>query len=447
MIDTTLEAFKDILRAKLEEHPEYPDVRNSLGLVYAFQGSHQRAIPQFQEALRTNPKYTDGLLNLGFSLLETGKFGKAEQAFNKAASLSPEDARPVLGLALVRLRAGKGQQALDLLRSSASGKKHSLLLYRMTAYVLLWLDRIEEAVEELKACSTLAPYAKKHLNKSKVLRRRGEAQKEAIRAYFRDVEFNPNYGSLHQELAKILAHHRRFRTAQRELEKGLLADGSLTDYHNALGSIYYLRGSYKRAIASYRRATEIDPAYGKAHINLAFKYAEHGEVEEAVKELRVALRIHPDYADLHYNLGLWHLDAEQLAEAEKEFRTALRLNSNYLMARNSLAYALYKMGNYNEAIKQYKQVMDDGLMSADIYANVGAMHVSRGEYGEAKEALQNALDLDPDFVQLHYWLGKAYLGSGEVAQAAQQLRRFVAVAKDRELVAEAQTLLSKLSEG
>lgn len=444
MVDTTLEALKDILRAKLEEHPQYPDVRNLLGLAHAYEGEHEKAVSEFENALQANPKYGDGLINLGFSLLEMGEVSKAQKSFRRVNLLLPDDLRPPVGLSLAHLRAGNGERALTLLRTKIREKMDSVLLHRTMAYLLASLDRMEEAEEELKASLKVAPYLKRRLNRFRVFSSKGETKQRAIRTYFEEVELNPDYGSLHRELAKILAHHREFRMARRELERGLHADGSLTEYYNAIGTTYYLRGSYKRAVAFYRKAVEIDPTYGKAHINLAFKYAERGEVEEAVRELRIALRIHPDYADLHYNLGLWHLDGNQLAEAEKEFSKALELNTDYLVARNSLAYTLYRLGEYDEALKQYRQVIDGGLMSADIYTNVGVIHFSRGECREAEENLEKALNLSPDYAELHYWLAKTHLRLGKKETAKDELRKFLALTKDERLRAEAEELLSEL---
>ncbi len=446
MIDTALEALKDILRTKLGEHPEYADLNNLLGLVYAYEGDHKQAISRFQKALEANAQYADGLINLGFSLLEIGELSRASETFNKVRSLFPKDIRSFIGLSLVHVRSGSSDQALHLLRAEIPDIADSFLIHRTMAYVLFSLGRIEEAQAELEVALTMAPYLKKELHGFKVFGGRGEARKRAIRAYFDQVEFNPNYGRLHHELAEILTHHRQFKVAQRELDRGLLADGSLTDYYNAVGSVYHLQGSSKKAIASYEKAVEIDPDCGKAHINLAFEYAEQGQIEDAVREFKIALVIHPDYADLHYNLGLWYLDGQHLEQAETEFRKALELNRDYLMARNSLAYALFRLTKYDEALEEYEMVLAEGLISPDIYTNVGAIYYSKGQYKKASETLRKALSLDPGHPELHYWLGKTSLKLGRKLDARGELKRFLSLAKDERFVREAEELVDQLKD-
>ena len=44
------------------------------------------------------------------------------------------------------------------------------------------------------------------------------------------------------------------------------------DVHNALGFAYSLAGNYEKAIDSFKKATELNPEYIEAYVNMAIIY-------------------------------------------------------------------------------------------------------------------------------------------------------------------------------
>src|SRR5215813_6733324 len=61
--------------------------------------------------------------------------------------------------------------------------------------------------------------------------------------------------------------------------------------------------SWDEAIASYRKALELEPndASTHYHLGLALKYK--GDARHAVEEFEASLRLRPKWGDAHYNLG------------------------------------------------------------------------------------------------------------------------------------------------
>ena len=93
---------------------------------------------------------------------------------------------------------------------------------------------------------------------------------QAIEAYLKVLEFNPD------------------------------AAGALVN----LGTIYYRQRKFAEAEKYYRRAIVADAAYPLAQFNLGNLYDEQNRVLEAVDHYRRALHLNPQYADAHFNLAL-----------------------------------------------------------------------------------------------------------------------------------------------
>lgn len=124
------------------------------------------------------------------------------------------------------------------------------------------------------------------------LEERPETLPEAIEAYTRAIELNPQ------------------------------AAGA---YIN-LGTIYYNMLRLAEAEKCYRAAIEIDPDYALALFNLANVYDERGEFQDARQYYERALQISPSYGDVHYNLALVYEKLGLRAKAVHHWRAYLRLD-------------------------------------------------------------------------------------------------------------------------
>ncbi len=121
-----------------------------------------------------------------------------------------------------------------------------------------------------------------------------ETLEEAIHAYTRAIELNPE------------------------------AAGA---YIN-LGTIYYNRHRLDQAEQCYRAAITIDPQYALAYFNLGNVFDERGKLADARRNYETALHFSPNYADVHYNLALVYEKLGLCARAVHHWRAYLKLDPN-----------------------------------------------------------------------------------------------------------------------
>ncbi|MBD3291196.1 tetratricopeptide repeat protein [candidate division KSB1 bacterium] len=84
--------------------------------------------------------------------------------------------------------------------------------------------------------------------------------------------------------------------------------------------------------------------------------------------------------------------------------------NNLLIAR---ADSLFEAGNFEEAKEQYENALDldEGLISAN--AGLGKIAIAREDWGEAKDRFDKVLDLDPENLEAIYYRGISYRETGK----------------------------------
>ena len=110
-------------------------------------------------------------------------------------------------------------------------------------------------------------------------------------------------------------------------ERVLELDPEHAAAHINLGTLYYNRQDYKAAEEHYRRAIEIDPRYALAHFDLGNVLDETGRVEDAIQTYLTALQLAPTYADAHYNLALAYEKIKEPRKALKHWQAYGKLDA------------------------------------------------------------------------------------------------------------------------
>lgn len=110
--------------------------------------------------------------------------------------------------------------------------------------------------------------------------------------------------------------------------------------YELLGEALQAKGDMPGAMAAWRQALQLQPAYLDPSINLAISLAQEGRTDEAVGILTTALQAHPketDSADGYSNLGTIYVHRGELDAAEAAYEHALDLNPDLTFPRQAIA--------------------------------------------------------------------------------------------------------------
>jgi tetratricopeptide (TPR) repeat protein len=73
-----------------------------------------------------------------------------------------------------------------------------------------------------------------------------------------------------------------------------------------------------------------------------------------------------------------------------------------------LGVFFYRSGNYDLAIEQFLAASKKAPHTPNVWLNLGASYIDKGELLKAKAALERALGLKPDYASAFFHLGQLY---------------------------------------
>ncbi len=126
----------------------------------------------------------------------------------------------------------------------------------------------------------------------------------------------------------------------------------------ALAELEVLNGDTKAARGHIREALEEKNNYTGAVFLLAQIQVNDGEVSEAIRSVEAATLLEPNNPVVFFQLGLLKYNQEDYAGSSDAFKSAIALNDVYANARYFLGLSYYRINRVNDAIKQFKRVLE-----------------------------------------------------------------------------------------
>lgn len=233
-----------------------------------------------------------------------------------------------------------------------------------------------------------------------VAEQQGNAE-EAI-SFYRNVPDNSPLKRLSElQLGLNLADLDRRDEAKAHLKALLDSDPDDLRAYLALGGVYASKEEYADAAALYDRAVQRIPQPQRSDWNIFYQrgiaYERLKQWPKAEPNFRKALELYPDQPQVLNYLGYSWVDMDMnLEEGLNMIRTAvgLRPNDGYIV--DSLGWAYYKLGRYEEAVSELERAVslkpDDPVLND----HLGDAYWRVGRRLEATFQWTHARDMKPD---------------------------------------------------
>lgn len=200
--------------------------------------------------------------------------------------------------------------------------------------------------------------------------------------------------------------------------------------HNNLGVLYYNKGMYLEAVATFQRALELDPDMQEAQANLdaAAAAAAAAAVADAPPDAPPdapadsdpfdsasppsAMEVTREAALTHYNLGQAFRKQAKYAEALREYELAVQAGEDRDLMEQATAEVHLLRRDAAEALRLYDGLLTRQPQSPKLLNERGvALHQS-GRYQEAQASYLAAIASDPSYALAHNNLGVALYHGG-----------------------------------
>ncbi len=281
-------------------------------------------------------------------------------------------------------------------------------LYRIRSQILLDSGRYKEALSDAKNALALNPKdLYNFVVTAKAHRSLGHID-SALSACHTAEKLGFDDPDNHLLLGDLYLIVRRYKESLEYLNKALKKAPFEPRIYFLKGVLFWEQRDTAKALSNWQTSIEQDVNFGDGYARLATYYMEKKEYATAEQYLRSGLRLRPSDAFLHYDMGVFLFQKGFPDSAFTAYETAIRLDPRLYLAKENMAYLLYRKGKYEEVIS----------------------------------LLTSALPSDPKNPSLAYYLGLAYRNTGKYDLAAAELNRTVQL--NKEYAKEAAAALEKV---
>lgn len=163
-----------------------------------------------------------------------------------------------------------------------------------------------------------------------------------------------------------------------------------------------LTGNRRAALAEFERALAADPNFATAHAGLAdaqwSMYQQTNDkvwADRAVASTRRAIELEPDRPSVRYIAALTAFRTGDDLTARAEVERALQLQPTYEDAMRLYGSILMRQGEIDAGLEHFRKVMSLRPNAVAVYNDMGAALYAASRYQEALEAFDKAIALSP----------------------------------------------------
>jgi tetratricopeptide (TPR) repeat protein len=316
-----------------------------------------RAAAKFAEALKRGAKSTDLRLSYAKALHDSGKSELAEQVLWKIVEDEPRCEDAYGGLFDYYLSSQSIRQAMAVLQKWLASNPNSVNAKLLQSAVLLQTRHPDEAERILLDLVARDPDNTAVLNAMNAFYVKIGKVEEFIAKLEAERTAHPENRIAIEELVLIYSGQKRLPEAIRVLDAARAAVARDPDLLYYVGSLYTRVGEKKTTEQILSQVVALDPTHAPASNDLGYTWADRGENLPRAEELiRIALKAEPDNQSYLDSLGWALYKRGRFDEARKYLDDAIAPASfPDPIVLDHMGDTLYRLGRRDEAIRHWKR--------------------------------------------------------------------------------------------
>ena len=308
------------------------------------------------------------------TLHREGRFDEALKCYQQLLEQNPNQAELLHAIGILYAQTGKYDQSLKTINKAIKNNSKIAAFYNSKGNVLLRLDKL----------------------------------KEASTAYQNAIKLKSNYAAAYNNLANSYYRQDKLTAAKKAYETAIELKPNYADAHYNFGILLAKFGENKQAIKALEKTLSLSPSFAPAFGQLGEIYLQQNNYGKAIEFLKKRLDIQPKNIGSQHNLGLALLEENQIDAAIKAFEKVLMLEPRHEECNHHLATAYIHAGDYNKALNYYFRQIEINPLTESYY-NIGVLLMNQERHREAIQYLNQAAEMEPNYLPVHLNLGALYL--------------------------------------
>jgi tetratricopeptide (TPR) repeat protein len=406
---------KTDFRTILKDQPDSRNVLLKLAAAYLQDNERLLAIDTVKKAVELHPNDLDSRYQLGQLLAQEKDYTSADEQFKTILSVKPKN-QPVLeSLFKVQFASGADKDANETAQKINE-------LFPEKALGEYFLGLLSQKNKDLTS-------AEKHFQAA--------------------LHKSPEGVEPMSALAKLYLSQNKTDNALELLNTVLDKNPKNIVAQNLKGEVYLSQKRFEQAIKNFNGAIAIDPKYTFPYSNLAATYVAQKNNTAAIDALKEGIKATGGEPRLTFGLASLYENIGKTDSAISEYQQIYYKNPQSLAAANNMAMLLVAYKNDSNSMDKAKKLIEPLKNSKNpaFLDTVGWVHYKSGEFDEAINALEKAVDGAPNQPLIRYHLGMAHFSKGDKQLAKSNLELAVNTDRNYKGKDEAKRKLKELVSG
>jgi len=330
----------------------------------------------------------------------------------KAGEIRAEAFR-LLNQGVSAYRKGLYAEAAERLQRSTSMALNNFRAHYYLGLALIGDRRYDEALEALDIALDLDPnHLQSHIAKGDALLKQGDLG-ESKASYARALKLRAEYAPALDGLARLEQAGAEVTAAISLYQRAIASDAGFAPAYTHLGDLYLARRQYEEAVLLLEEAVSVRPDFGDGLNRLAQAYGKLGLDTMAIATIRRAHELEPNNPSHAATLGWLYVNQGLIASAENRFLAALELDRAFPEARRGLAEIARRRGAYDLALSQMDGALADERLEALVRRRMQEYRDELATEFESLTELENRRDAGEANPDDYAQLGMIYAARGD----------------------------------
>ena len=208
----------------------------------------------------------------------------------------------------------------------------------------------------------------------------------------------------------------RLSDAEQAFRRVIERGGKLAFVFNNLGIVHQQQGDHQKAVAQFREAIRLQPAYPAPRLLIGSSLLALGRAAEAARELEQVIKLLPQEKQAHLQLARAYERAGNWLGTVDQYRFLKELAPQEPEYVYQLGKAYLKLSEWS-----YQQMMRAHPRSARLYQALGHQYLLQGRIELAIQSLGRAANADPMLPEIHLTLAQVHLERKHISEARREI--------------------------